>query len=193
MKFNLHQAVPHFIMASLLWLPMAAFAHPGHDHFHTGFEAGFIHPFTGLDHMTMALTLGVLFYSINQRWNILGLVIMSVALMIGFNLGATQFIAANIAEVGIMASLLGMAVALWSKSKTVLPIAIAMLVMFHGAAHGVELAQAGHVLSLVSGMLVAMALIYALGLLFAHFVVKHLPYGKKVLGICAAMVALGFA
>ncbi|MGS4321565.1 HupE/UreJ family protein, partial [Acinetobacter baumannii] len=31
----------------LSMLPALAMAHPGHDHVHSGFIAGFIHPFTG--------------------------------------------------------------------------------------------------------------------------------------------------
>ncbi|EXD22812.1 hupE / UreJ family protein [Acinetobacter baumannii 34654] len=43
-------------------LPALAMAHPGQDHVHSGFMAGFIHPFTGLDHLIMALGFGVLLW-----------------------------------------------------------------------------------------------------------------------------------
>lgn len=49
----------------------------------------------------------------------------------------------NIAEYGIVASLVITAIALWTKSNRILPIAAALLASFHGMAHGVELAHAG--------------------------------------------------
>ncbi|WP_173912517.1 HupE/UreJ family protein [Acinetobacter sp. Marseille-Q1618] len=174
--------------------PMWALAHVGHEHTHThthlGFEAGFIHPFTGLDHMMMALALGVLFYSALKRWQVTGLVSMVVALVAGFAMGTAHLMPESFAEYGIVASLIAVAVALWSKSKMILPVATAMLVTFHGVAHGAELGHSGHFLSLVSGMVAAMSLIYVAGLFFGKFIVEHIPYGKKIIGGLAVFIAL---
>ncbi len=181
-------------LCSLSLLPALAFAHPGHDHTHVGFEAGFIHPFTGLDHMMMALALGVLMYSAAKQWKWAGVLLMSITLVVGFAIGAEHLIPESFAEYGIAASLFAVAIALWSKSKVILPIATALLVTFHGVAHGAELANSGHLVSLVLGMVSAMALIYAIGLAFGQFIVKYIPYGKKIVGVLAALIALiGFA
>ena len=140
-------------------LPMLAFAHAGHDH-HNGFWSGFVHPFTGLDHLMMAIAFGVLMWTANQRWKITGLI-------------------------GLI-----LAVALWTKSNKVLPLAAILLASFHGVAHGSELGQGGHVSLLIVGMVSAMALIYGAGLVLGAFVKKYVPYGKQIVGGLAAVVAV---
>ncbi|WP_312966413.1 HupE/UreJ family protein [Acinetobacter gerneri] len=178
------------MIASSIFSPVLAFAHPGHDQTHTGFEAGFLHPFTGIDHMMMAFALGVLLYSSAQRWKMFGLLGMIVALSIGFIIGQSHLIPAQFAEYGIGTSLFVVGIALFSNSKIILPIATALLVTFHGVAHGAELGHSGHALALVSGMIAAMSMIYVIGLAFGHFVVQYIPYGKKIVGGLAAMIAL---
>lgn len=170
--------------------PVFAMAHPGHDQTHSGFSAGFTHPFTGLDHMMMAVALGVLFYSAAKKWNAIGMISMVLALAVGFIIGAPHWIPEAFAEYGIVASLMVVAIALWSKSNMILPVATAMLVTFHGVAHGAELGGAGHVVGLVAGMVVAMSLLYAVGLLLGKVIADYIPHGKKIVGFFAAIVAL---
>lgn len=174
----------------LALLPTLAMAHPGHDHAHSGFMAGFIHPFTGLDHLVMALAFGVLLWSAAKQWKIAGIITLSVTLIVGFLIGAQGLVPANIAEYGIVASLVMTAIALWTKSNQVLPIAAALLASFHGMAHGVELSHAGHIIALVAGMVTAMALIYCGGLALGAVLTRYVPYGKKIVGACAAIVAV---
>nr|WP_174506748.1 HupE/UreJ family protein [Acinetobacter sp. Marseille-Q1620] len=186
----MQKIIQTIIFACLAFMPAWVFAHPGHDHSHVGFEAGFLHPFTGLDHMMMALALGVLFYSAVKQWKLVGVLVMSIALVSGFAIGVEHLIPENFAEYGIGLSLLAVAVALWSKSKVILPVATALLVTFHGVAHGAELGQSGHLIGLVAGMLTAMVMIYIVGLGFGKFIVDHIPYGKKIVGALAAFIAL---
>ena len=191
-KLEIKQGLHKLTVILLASSPMLALAHVGHDHAHThsGFEAGFIHPFTGLDHMMMAVALGVLFYSALKRWQFAGLLSMAVALVAGFAIGTAHLIPESVAEYGIVASLIAVAVALCSKSKMILPVATAMLMTFHGVAHGAELGQSGHFLSLALGMVTAMSLIYVAGLLFGKFIVEYIPHGKKIVGGLAAFIAL---
>ncbi|MFX5648284.1 HupE/UreJ family protein [Acinetobacter pittii] len=177
-------------VALLSLLPALAMAHPGHDHAHSGFMAGFIHPFTGLDHLVMALGFGVLLWSAAKQWKIAGVIALSTTLIVGFLIGAQGLIPVNIAEYGIVASLVITAIALWTKSNKVLPIAAALLASFHGMAHGVELAHAGHIVALVTGMVAGMALIYSGGLVLGVVLTRYVPYGKKIVGACAAVVAV---
>ena len=171
-------------------LPALAMAHPGHDHAHSGFMAGFIHPFTGLDHLVMALGFGILLWSAAKQWKIAGVIALSITLIIGFLVGAQGLVPVNMAEYGIVASLVITAIALWTKSNKVLPIAAALLASFHGMAHGVELAHAGHIVALVTGMVAGMALIYSGGLVLGVVLTRYVPYGKKIVGACAAVVAV---
>lgn len=177
------------LIAGLAYIPVLALAHPGHDH-HTGFWAGFIHPFTGLDHLMMAIALGVLMWTANQRWKLLGLIGLALAMVGGFMIGSQGLIPSTVAEYGIIASLVLLAIALWTKSNQVLPAAAVLLASFHGVAHGAELGQSGHGIVLVFGMVTAMSLIYAGGLGIGAFIKKYVPYGKKIIGTLAAFVAV---
>ncbi|AUM27187.1 HupE/UreJ family protein [Acinetobacter pittii] len=177
-------------VALLSLLPALAMAHPGHDHAHSGFMTGFIHPFTGLDHLVMALGFGVLLWSAAKQWKIAGVIALSITLIVGFLIGAQGLVPVNIAEYGIVASLVITAIALWTKSNKVLPIATALLASFHGMAHGVELAHAGYIVALVTGMVAGMALIYLGGLVLGAVLTRYVPYGKKIVGACAAVVAV---
>ena len=103
--------------------------------------------------------------------------------------GAQGLVPANVAEYGIVASLIITAIALWTKSNRILPIAAALLASFHGMAHGVELAHAGHIVALVTGMVAGMALIYCGGLALGAVFTRYVPYGK-IVGACAALVAV---
>jgi hypothetical protein len=60
---------------------------------------------------------------------------------------------------------------------------------FSWMAHGVELAHAGHIVALVTGMVTGMALIYCAGLHWVH-IYTICKYGKKIVGTCAAIVAV---
>lgn len=176
-------------IASIAALPMFALAHPGHDH-HSGFWAGFTHPFTGLDHLMMTIAFGVLMWTANQRWKIAGLIGVAAAMIAGFVLGSQNIFPSSLAESGIIASLLLLAVALWTKSNKALPVAAILLASFHGVAHGTELGQGGHVSLLMIGMVTAMAVIYGVGLGLGALIQKYVPYGKKIVGGLAAVVAV---
>ena len=169
--------------------PMLALAHPGHDH-HSGFWAGFVHPFTGLDHMMMAIAFGVLMWTANQRWKLFGVAGLAVAMVVGFAIGSQGVLASHVAEYGIIASLILLAVALWTKSNQFLPVAAVLLASFHGVAHGTELGQSGHASLLILGMISAMVVIYVGGLGLGALLQKYVPYGKQIVGVLAAIVAV---
>ncbi|MEC8887097.1 MAG: HupE/UreJ family protein [Pseudomonadota bacterium] len=176
------------IAALLASAPVLAMAHLGHEHGTSGFVAGFVHPFTGLDHLVMAIALGVLFAKFAQRWKVVGMLSFALALIFGFVLGM-QGIFANIAEYGIVASLVVLAVALLARQGSILAVASIALTFFHGAAHGVELAHAGHAALVIAGMVLAMALIYAFGLGLGEVLRRYVPHGEKIVAVCATVVA----
>lgn len=180
----------HLFLATLSFIPAIAMAHPGHDQTHIGFWEGFIHPFTGLDHLTMAIGFGVLLWTVAKQWKILGIIGLSLSLILGFVVGANGVIPAAVAEYGIVASLIVLAVALWSKSYRVLPFAALLMASFHGMAHGVELAPQGHVIGLVAGMVCGMSVLYSGGLGLGYLIQHYVPYGRKVLSGIAAIVAV---
>lgn len=169
--------------------PTLVMAHPGHHHHDASFWTGFIHPFTGLDHLMMALSFGVLMWTVSKQWKLVGAWALVTVLVAGFALGAQGVLAGAVAEYGILASLVVLAIALWTQSNRVLPVAAMVLATFHGVAHGAELAANGNVAVQILGMISAMAVIYAVGLGLGALISKHVPHGKKVLGTITAIVA----
>ncbi|NHB56564.1 urease accessory protein [Acinetobacter sp. 194] len=177
-------------LALLGLVPMFAMAHPGHHHHDANFWTGFMHPFTGLDHLMMAISFGVLMWSVAKQWKVVGALGLMTALVAGFVLGAQHLLPTAVAEYGIIASLLLLAVALWTKSNQILPIAATLLATFHGVAHGAELAMNGNIAVQILGMVAAMAAIYAVGLGLGAFIQRYVPNGKKIIGALAAIVAV---
>lgn len=182
--------IKQMIMLIFTLFPAFAMAHPGHPHHDANFWTGFTHPFTGLDHLVMAISFGVLMWTVSKQWKWMGALGLVTALVVGFSLGAQAFIPTQLAEYGIIGSLLLLAVALWTKSNRVLPVAATVLATFHGVAHGAELGVNGNVAVQILGIISAMAIIYALGLAMGALISKYVPQGKKIIGAVAAIVAV---
>jgi urease accessory protein len=147
-----------------------ASAHIGsHDLVETGFWTGFMHPLTGLDHLAAMVSVG-LWSALSARragpellWGPLG---FAALLLVGALLGL-QGVALPAVEPMIAASLLVLGLLVVTRRR--LPgVAAAALVgafaVFHGVAHGTELAEAGHAWQMLSGMLVATVALHAVGL-----------------------------
>lgn len=177
------------LLILLAFFPMYALAHVGHDH-RLGFWSGFTHPFTGLDHLMMAIASAVLLCTATRHWKIAGLVGLVLAMIVGFAFGSLHFISASFAEYGIAVSLVVLAITLWTKANQWFVVTAMGLAIFHGAAHGIELGQSGHIIALTLGMVVALTIIYLFGLGIGAWLQKHIPYGKKIVGGLTAIVAL---
>lgn len=142
----------HLLALALAALSLPAFAHVGGVHEHGGALTGFLHPVTGLDHLAAMLAVGV--------WSAMGTKrIWAAPLAFALTLLAGALLAqAGMAfpaiEPMIAASLL--VVGLLLAARVPLPAAVgAVLVgafaLFHGAAHGQELAGVGALLGMVAG------------------------------------------
>ena len=151
-------------------LPLAAAAHTGADAgMHHGFLAGFLHPLTGPDHLAAMVAVG-LWSALTARrawpdllWAPLGFALMLLAGAL-LGLAGVQLPAV---EPMIAASLLVLGLLVVTQRR--LPaLAAAALVgafaVFHGVAHGQELAgESGAALAL-AGMLAATVLLHAAGI-----------------------------
>jgi len=161
---------------SLRWavLPLIAFAapalaHPGHGRL-SGFAAGLLHPLSGFDHLLTMLMVG-LWAGIAFRsfWWVCPAAFMSFMLG-GFAYGAAGG-AFPLAEMLILASLVGLALALLADARPPLvfsTVAIALFAIGHGFAHGSEMAGAG-TYPFAGGFLVSTALLHGLGLLLSRW------------------------
>jgi urease accessory protein len=143
-------------------LPLAALAHPGGpaDPAH-GFVDGFVHPFTGLDHLGAMLAVGLWSAgSLRRAWVAPA---AFVACLLAGALATSAGLAVPGAEAMIAASLLVLGLLLAARAMLA-PAAAAAIVggfaFFHGAAHGAELGGG----AALAGMVLATALLHAAGI-----------------------------
>lgn len=145
-----------------------AFAHTGdasHTHDATGaLMSGFTHPFTGLDHLAAMVAVGV-WSAMSTRKAWLAPVAFAGTLLIGALLGMAGVTLPAI-EPMIAASLVVLGLLL--ATRTSLPPAaggalVAAFALFHGAAHGNELAGPSAGFALL-GMVAATTLLHAAGI-----------------------------
>jgi urease accessory protein len=174
--------------------PIAVLAHTGADAgTHHGLASGVMHPFTGLDHLAAMLAVGAwsALAAPAARWRDWIAAPLAFALLL---LAGALFAAGGIAlpaiEPMIATSLLvlGLLVA----SRRSLPVAAGAVLagtfaLFHGAAHGQELAGA----AAIGGMVLATALLHGIGLAIGHALRRRSAWWPRVAGL--ATTAFGAA
>ncbi len=168
--------LPAIIATALL--PVAAHAHPGHAAAEIGsIASGVAHPFTGLDHLLLALALGIwiaLSKNALRTWLPASALAGGVAGALGGNLlGAFGGL-----ELGVTASVLAIACIILRdlRMSPVLSYTLAALcAAFHGWAHGAEVPA-----SYLGGVLLGTAFISVLGFGLGHlFARSHSPAACK--------------
>jgi urease accessory protein len=151
-------------------LPLAASAHTGVDGgLHHGFITGFMHPLTGADHLAAMVAVGLWSALAARRawpdllWAPLGFAVMLLA-GAGAGLGGVQLPAV---EPMIAASLmvLGLLVLTQRRLPAVAAMAlVGVFAVFHGIAHGHELAGGTGAVPTIAGMLAATVLLHMAGI-----------------------------
>ena len=190
-------------LKTLLALPLiaaasgSALAHTGVDaHQHMGFMSGFLHPFTGLDHMAVMLAIGLWSALIAKQfgremlWGPLGfanVLLVGAALgMEGVNVPAVEpMIAASLVAAGLLVltrlSLRGVGAALLAGT----------FALFHGLAHGYELANSANAFQTLAGMVSATVLLHTIGLALGWSLRGANVWVPRLIG--GAVAALGSA
>ncbi|MEN6671296.1 HupE/UreJ family protein [Psychrobacter sp. B38] len=185
-------------LAALLMLPSLAQAHPGHIHsttthaptFLETLQAGLIHPLTGLDHLFLAVGMGMLFYGLKKQR--LGMVSLAGGLSLGAILGTVGTLVAGagfaassgMIEGVILLSVAVLAIVLMSElsrqesfsaqtrsAGRLSLFGFGGLAIFHGLAHAMEMpanAGVGSQLGFYTGMLVTMLALYTVGALISQ-------------------------
>ena len=179
-----------FILLGLLWLALPALAHTGAlgDHVHTGFMAGLLHPFTGIDHLAAMLAVGV--------WSALAVrpvwvaPLAFVALLGAGALGGLAGVAVPGVEPMIAASLLVTGLLIATRAQW--PVRAAALVaglfaFFHGAAHGMELSGVG-VAQALAGMLIGSAALHLTGIGLGRWVFDQRRWLSAMAGGAVALL-----
>ncbi len=176
-----------FLPLLLAALPLAAFAHTGHgDH---GFMDGFTHPFLGLDHLLAMLLVGV--WSVLNARQVWMAPLTFVALLAGGAFLGQHGIVVPQLEPLVAASVLVLGVMLMLPFRVGLSAALAVIggfALFHGMAHGGELDQGS---TIMAGIVLGSALLHAVGMGLAHFVLRNRPQLALRLGQLVAIVGGG--
>jgi urease accessory protein len=174
--------------AALAAFPFAASAHPG---LHAqGFEDGFIHPFTGADHLMAMTAIGYWAGQFAGRARFVipavFIALMVVGAALGFHHEAPGFV-----EYGIAASVVVLGLLVAFDVRMPVPLAAGLVGLFalcHGFAHGAEAPAAATEMSFFSGFALASLILQGAGL-----GLSMLRPGKTLSRIGGALVALGGA
>lgn len=143
---------------SLMMTASVAIAHPGHGvHTHNDFLSGLMHPLMGIDHLLAMAAIG--FWSMRQSTSMKGSVPLFVVggMIVGAALawGGIQLTGV---ETGIAMSVLlaGVLIATMTKLPTAIGgTLVALFMLTHGYAHGLEMAEGTSLFSYLVGFVVA--------------------------------------
>jgi urease accessory protein len=144
----------------LLAASSTAFAHPGHNV--SGFAAGLMHPFSGLDHLLAMVAVGLWAAQGGGRKIWLLPATFMTMLAVGSSI-ALQWHSLPLVESGIAASVLalGLLIALSLQLPAALSVAVtALFGLLHGYAHGLELPRSAAPAEYALGFLAATATLH---------------------------------
>lgn len=176
-------------------LPQAALAHPGHDG--GGVAQGFVHPFSGLDHVLAMVMVGLVAQRIGGRalWLVPGAFVCVMTLagvfgMLGFGLLFVEI------GIGLSVVVLGAIVAFSAATPMAIAIAVAgVSAIFHGHAHGAEVPSEVSGLSYAAGFVIATAALHAagigLGILLGRSATWYSPVFVRSVGALTVIAGLG--
>ena len=181
------------ILIAISAISTCATAHIGTDfgaHPEIGFPEGLLHPFTGLDHLAAMLAVGFWSALTARRLWTAPLAFTSM-LLAGAVLGQSGMELPAV-EPMIAASLLvlGLLVALRTQMPAVLAAAlVGVFAIFHGVAHGTELAGAANIGAPLLGMLLATLALHAAGLGLG-WALRHTAWVSRMAGAGVAMLGV---
>jgi urease accessory protein len=174
-------------------LPLAAGAHTGVDGgHHHGFVTGFLHPLTGADHLAAMVAVG-LWSALTARrawpdllWAPLGFAVMllvgAVAGLAGVQLPAVEpMIAASLLVLGLLVATQRRLPALAAAAL------VGVFAVFHGIAHGQELAGESAAAMTLAGMLAATVVLHGAGIALGWSLRNSHRWVPRLAGAAVAM------
>lgn len=185
--------IARFLTAILLLAASsAAFAHPGHDV--SGFAAGLMHPFSGLDHLLAMVAVGMWAAQGNTKkrgrrkvWLLPATFMTTLAAGAGI---AMQWQSLPLVESGIAVSVLalGLIIALSLQLPAALSVAItALFGLLHGYAHGIELPASAAPAEYALGFLAATAALHLSGIMTGLAMRQRYAVLSRLLGSAIAI------
>ena len=155
--------------AALMAMTRLAEAHPGHGS--SGLLNGFVHPFTGIDHIMAMVAVGLFAALLGGRARYLVPMSFVVMMVAGAGLAFSGFVLPFV-ETGIFASVivLSAVVALrWNASLSVAMGLCGFFAVFHGFAHGAEMPVNASGFGYGAGFVIATAALHVIGLSVGMF------------------------
>lgn len=178
----------------LLAAAMPAYAHVGIGTT-SSLTAGFMHPLSGLDHMTVMIAVGLWAALKGGKAIWAWPAAFAGVMLVGGALGMLHM-PLPFVEPGILASVvaLGLLVAL----ATDLPVStgaaiIALFALFHGHAHGTEVPENAGGLEYMAGFAVATVLLHAAGIAAGLSLGQRLRGLARIAGAACAAIGVGLA
>ncbi|MBZ9867466.1 HupE/UreJ family protein [Mesorhizobium sp. CA15] len=183
-------------LAAILFLAaaMPAYAHVGIAT-SSSFAAGFAHPLSGLDHMTVMIAVG-LWAALKGGKAIWAWPLAFVGVMLAGGALGMLHVPMPFVEPGILASVvtLGLLVALAIDLPVSTGIAvIGLFALFHGHAHGTEVPENAGGLEYIAGFAAATALLHAVGIAAALSLGIRFRSLARAAGAACAAAGVGLA
>ena len=184
-----------FLAAAAALAPLAASAHVGVDGgAHHGFAAGFMHPFSGVDHLCAMVAVGLWSALVARRgadllWAPLGFASMllagALAGMAGLQVpGVEPMIAASLLALGLLVA------TRWRLPAAAATALVGVFAVFHGLAHGQELAGEQGAAMTLAGMLTATVTLHVAGIAIGWALRHANGWLPRVAGAGVALVGL---
>jgi urease accessory protein len=175
-----------FLGISLFGCSSLALAHPGH-----GIEsaaAGFMHTFSGWDHLLVMIAIGLVAAKATGVGRLKMPLTFLVTMGLGIFLGLAGYAISGV-ETAVAASVIAMGLLLLISlpiNATLRLGIVALFGLFHGMAHGVEMNMQYQT---ILGVLLASALLHGVGLVIGLMHFKLATWVQTSLAVC--MMALG--
>jgi urease accessory protein len=186
--------IKRYALLPLLLVNSPAVAHIGAEGGHSHFMAGFIHPVSGLDHFAAMIAVGLVASFMGGKARLALPSAFLLTMLAGGLLAMTKLVVIPAFEAMILASVIGLGMALLSAKRLPLTVAVAFSAMFglaHGFAHGVE---GVFTPNYVLGFLLATSLLHGIGLAIGHLfsTINRLPL-YRISGGGLVLVGLALA
>lgn len=184
-----------FLLGLAALLPVWALAHTGLDggaHHARGFVAGLLHPLTGADHLGAMLSVGLWSALTARRLWVTPLAFVSM-LLVGTLIGLAGLrLPAVEPMIAVSLLVLGLLVATRTHAPAALAVAlVGLFAVFHGVAHGSELAGDASIWPTLAGMLLCTVALHVTGLGLGLALRSRSPWWPRLAG--GAVTTLGGA
>lgn len=186
--------LPSLAAAALGALPLLASAHVGADgaaHHDIGFAQGFLHPFTGMDHLAAMVAVGLWSALIaRSARDVLWAPVGFAAMLLAGALVGLAGVQVPAVEPMIAASLLVIGLLVVTRLRLPGPVAAAVVgafAVFHGVAHGYELSGDHGAGLAIAGMVLATALLHAGGIALGWALRRRTVWLPRVAGAAVAL------